>query len=139
MDDVELNRIDIAVGGRIRRRRTTLRLSQTTLGQMAGVTFQQVQKYENGTNRVAASRLMMIGRALGVSTAYFFEDVEPAAMAGQMPRASDPETIALVAAYWCLPDRLRADVHAMIQSMADQYEGPRTTPPALPEGQRRAG
>lgn len=122
---LELNRIDIAVGSRIRRRRTALRLSQTTLGQMAGVTFQQVQKYENGTNRVAASRLMMIGRALGVSTAYFFEDVEPATMAGQMPRASDPETIALVAAYWCLPDRLRADVHAMIQSMADQYEGPR--------------
>jgi transcriptional regulator with XRE-family HTH domain len=86
MDDVELNRIDTAVGSRIRRRRTALRLSQTTLGQMAGVTFQQVQKYENGTNRVSASRLVMIGRALGVSTAYFFEDVEPTAGIGRMPR-----------------------------------------------------
>jgi transcriptional regulator with XRE-family HTH domain len=139
MDDVELNRIDTAVGSRIRRRRTALRLSQTTLGQMAGVTFQQVQKYENGTNRVSASRLVMIGRALGVSTAYFFEDVEPTAGIGRMPRPSDPETIDLVVAYWTLPDRLRADVHAMIRSMAEQYHGPGTTPPAVPEGQRRAG
>ncbi len=54
-------------------RRAGMRISQTKLGQAVGVTFQQVQKYESGTNRVGASNLFRIARALGVDVTYFFE------------------------------------------------------------------
>ena len=69
--------VDLHVGHKIRDRRKELRLSQTDLGRKVGVSFQQVQKYENGTNRVGASRLAAIARALGVPVAYFFPVDEP--------------------------------------------------------------
>ena len=65
--------IDKHVGARIRARRIGLRVSQTKLGRAIGVTFQQVQKYETGTNRVGASNLLRIARALGVDVGYFFD------------------------------------------------------------------
>ena len=68
------NPIDIHVGGRIRLRRTMLGMSQEKLGEQLGITFQQVQKYEKGTNRVGASRLQNIAAILGVPVAFFFED-----------------------------------------------------------------
>ena len=74
--------IDRYVGSRIRARRVGLRMSQTKLGQAVGVTFQQVQKYENGTNRVGASNLFRIARALRVDVAFFFEGVPEDAVAG---------------------------------------------------------
>jgi transcriptional regulator with XRE-family HTH domain len=67
--------IDRHVGTRIRGRRVGLRISQTKLGQAIGVTFQQIQKYESGTNRVGASNLFKISRALGVDVSFFFEGV----------------------------------------------------------------
>lgn len=67
--------IDRHVGNRIRGRRVGLRISQTKLGQAIGVTFQQIQKYESGTNRVGASNLFKIAKALGVEVAFFFEGV----------------------------------------------------------------
>ncbi len=67
--------IDRYVGSRVRARRVGIRLSQTKLGEAIGVTFQQVQKYENGTNRIGASNLFKIGKTLGVDVAYFFEGV----------------------------------------------------------------
>ena len=67
--------IDRHVGTRIRGRRVGLRISQTKLGQSIGVTFQQIQKYESGTNRVGASNLFKIAKALGVEVAFFFEGV----------------------------------------------------------------
>ena len=67
--------IDRHVGTRIRGRRVGLRISQTKLGQSIGVTFQQIQKYESGTNRVGASNLFRIAKALGVEVAFFFEGV----------------------------------------------------------------
>jgi transcriptional regulator with XRE-family HTH domain len=67
--------IDQHVGTRIRGRRVGLRISQTKLGQSIGVTFQQIQKYESGTNRVGASNLFKIAKALGVEVAFFFEGV----------------------------------------------------------------
>jgi transcriptional regulator with XRE-family HTH domain len=66
--------VDVHVGRRMRQRRTMLGLSQTTLGTAAGLTFQQVQKYENGSNRVSASRLVEFAEALDVPIAYFFEE-----------------------------------------------------------------
>jgi len=65
--------IDRHVGTRIRGRRVGLRISQTKLGQSIGVTFQQIQKYESGTNRVGASNLFKIAKALSVEVAFFFE------------------------------------------------------------------
>ncbi|RVL83974.1 XRE family transcriptional regulator [Sinorhizobium meliloti] len=68
------NAIDIHVGSRIRLQRTLLGLSQTTLAEGLGITFQQVQKYEKGTNRVGSSRLQAIANILGVPVAWFFEE-----------------------------------------------------------------
>jgi transcriptional regulator with XRE-family HTH domain len=67
---------DVYVGARIRLRRQLIGQSQETLGQRIGVTFQQVQKYERGTNRVGASRLVLIAKALGVPPTYFFEGLD---------------------------------------------------------------
>ncbi|RUY60953.1 XRE family transcriptional regulator, partial [Mesorhizobium sp. M7A.F.Ca.CA.001.13.1.1] len=68
------NPIDIHVGSRIRLRRNMLGMSQEKLGENLGITFQQIQKYEKGTNRVGASRLQAIASILGVPVAFFFED-----------------------------------------------------------------
>ena len=68
------NPIDIHVSSRIRLRRTMLGMSQEKLGEALGITFQQVQKYEKGTNRVGASRLQNISTTLNVPVSFFFED-----------------------------------------------------------------
>ncbi|WP_026619594.1 transcriptional regulator with XRE-family HTH domain [Ensifer sp. WSM1721] len=68
------NPIDIHVGSRIRLRRTMLGMSQEKLGESLGITFQQIQKYEKGTNRVGASRLQNISQILNVPVSFFFED-----------------------------------------------------------------
>lgn len=68
------NPTDIYVGSRIRMRRKMLGLSQEKLGEKLGITFQQIQKYEKGTNRVGASRLQAMSDALEVPVAYFFPD-----------------------------------------------------------------
>ena len=65
--------IDVHVGSRVRLRRTLLGMSQERLGEALGLTFQQVQKYERGANRVSASKLYEIARSLQSSVAYFFE------------------------------------------------------------------
>ena len=68
------NPIDIHVGSRIRLRRNMISMSQEKLGEALGITFQQIQKYEKGTNRVGASRLQQISKVLGVPVSFFFED-----------------------------------------------------------------
>jgi transcriptional regulator with XRE-family HTH domain len=68
------NETDKYIGARIRLRRTALGMSQERLGEILGLTFQQVQKYEKGTNRVGAGRLQAIADAFGVPISYFFED-----------------------------------------------------------------
>lgn len=68
------NPIDVHVGSRIRLRRNMLGLSQEKLGESLGITFQQIQKYEKGTNRVGASRLQAISAILNVPVSFFFED-----------------------------------------------------------------
>ena len=69
------NPIDIHVGNRLRQRRTLLGMSQGKLGDTVGLTFQQIQKYERGANRIGASRLYDLSRVLDVSIAYFFEEM----------------------------------------------------------------
>jgi len=68
------NQIDVVVGGRIRLRRKILGMSQSALAQALGVTFQQVQKYEKGGNRVSASRLQAVASVLQVPVSFFFEN-----------------------------------------------------------------
>lgn len=68
------NPIDTHVGSRVRLRRNMLGMSQEKLGDSLGITFQQIQKYEKGTNRVGASRLQAISNVLSVPVAFFFED-----------------------------------------------------------------
>ncbi len=67
--------VDVHVGRRFRVRRTLLGLSQEKLGEALGLTFQQVQKYESGANRISASRLYQIGHLLDVPVSYFFEEL----------------------------------------------------------------
>ncbi|MEO8668198.1 MAG: helix-turn-helix transcriptional regulator [Bauldia sp.] len=68
------NPIDIHVGSRVRLRRMMLGMSQEKLGEALGITFQQIQKYEKGTNRIGASRLQHISVVLSVPVSFFFED-----------------------------------------------------------------
>ncbi|KQM30390.1 helix-turn-helix domain-containing protein [Agrobacterium sp. SORGH_AS 787] len=85
------NPIDIHVGSRIRLRRTMLGMSQEKLGESLGITFQQIQKYEKGTNRVGASRLQNISAILNVPVSFFFEDApgaEPASASGSAEASS---------------------------------------------------
>jgi transcriptional regulator with XRE-family HTH domain len=77
------NPIDTHVGSRIRLRRNMLGMSQEKLGENLGITFQQIQKYEKGTNRVGASRLQAIASILGVPVAFFFEDAPGQEQAGR--------------------------------------------------------
>ncbi len=107
--------VDVHVGARVRIRRTLLGLSQTSLGEALGLTFQQVQKYERGTNRIGCSRLYDVSRILDVPVTFFFEEM-PAEVAANSPAqrrrtakgppayTPDPmakrETLELVRAYY---------------------------------------
>jgi transcriptional regulator with XRE-family HTH domain len=70
------NPVDIEVGRRVRSRRVECGLSQTTLGDRLGITFQQVQKYESGANRIGAGRLQRIAEVLDVPVSFFFHEVD---------------------------------------------------------------
>jgi transcriptional regulator with XRE-family HTH domain len=69
------NPIDVHVGKRLRLRRTLLGMSQERLGEQLGLTFQQVQKYERGVNRIGSSRLFELGQILDVPVSFFFDDM----------------------------------------------------------------
>ena len=126
--------IDIHVGHRVRLRRTLLGWSQERLAQALGLTFQQVQKYERGANRIGASRLFDLGRVLDVPVSFFFDDMTVEAGAAAASRAggmaegaagyeADPmtrrETRGLVDAYWQIgePD-LRRRVFELTKALA---------------------
>src|SRR5690349_6910560 len=113
------NPIDVHVGNRIRLRRTLLGMSQERLAEQIGLTFQQVQKYERGANRVSSSRLFDLSRVLGVPIKFFFDemgtDIEaqsPGQLQGARPEttelAADPtakrETLELVRTYYSIKD-----------------------------------
>ena len=82
------NPVDIHVGSRVRYRRTIIRMSQEKLGERMGLSFQQIQKYEKGTNRISASGLFQLSKILEVPVGYFFEDDR-----GELGQ-TDPATIA---------------------------------------------
>jgi transcriptional regulator with XRE-family HTH domain len=126
------NAIDIHVGARIRMRRAILGMSQEKLGDALGVTFQQVQKYEKGTNRVGASRLQAIADTLKVAPAFFFEEAPGAGTAPEITgEASDiqqflatSEGIQLVRAFTAIKDAAtRHKFLGLIKAVAHLSEG----------------
>ncbi|WP_374762822.1 helix-turn-helix domain-containing protein [Yunchengibacter salinarum] len=129
--------IDVHVGSRVRLRRTLLGLSQEKLGTALGLTFQQVQKYERGTNRIGAGRLFRISRILDVAPTYFFEDM-PGDMTGYgrkgMAEDGEPfevdrsytrrETLELVRAYERIGDEaVRQRLRDLLRAVGDTFEG----------------
>jgi transcriptional regulator with XRE-family HTH domain len=91
----QANPIDAQVGNRVRLRRMLVGMSQEKLGELLGLTFQQVQKYEKGVNRIGAGRLYQVAHILGVPIGYFYEDVVDEAPQGP-PAANDHATTAPV-------------------------------------------
>lgn len=85
MADKKPNPVDIHVGSRVRLRRMLLGMSQERLGNSMGLTFQQVQKYEKGVNRIGASRLFHISKILDVPVQFFFEEAPSAGETGSTP------------------------------------------------------
>lgn len=132
------NPVDVHVGARVRLRRTLMGLSQERLGAAIGLTFQQVQKYERGANRVGASRLFDLARVLDVPVSFFYDDMpegvremSPLAIAhgaaglGEEPVGfdNDPlsrrETLELVRAYYAIPDpQIRKRVYELAKALA---------------------
>jgi len=128
------NAVDVHVGNRVRQRRTLLGLSQERLATALDLTFQQVQKYERGANRIGAGRLYQLARALDVPVTYFFEDLddahypaagnvhEKAAPAYQADPMSQRETLLLVRAYYAIPDpAVRRRMLDLMRSMAEGH------------------
>lgn len=124
--------IDVHVGARVRLRRTLLGMSQEKLGEALGLTFQQVQKYERGVNRIGASRLFDLSRVLDVPISFFFDDMPDALGGGRgLMRGGDlpaelgeddtlhrRETLELVRAYYRITDpAVRRRVFDLIKSL----------------------
>lgn len=131
------NSIDEHVGMRLRQRRSILGLSQERLAEAIGLTFQQVQKYERGTNRVSASKLYEFSKILNVPISYFFDEYGARkkisagpALAGFSDNKQDSfmgedimsrkETLDLIRTYYSITDpKLRKDVMKILKTMAD--------------------
>jgi transcriptional regulator with XRE-family HTH domain len=123
MDDKsDFASIDKLVGRRVRARRTALRMSQTELGEAVGVSFQQIQKYEKGVNRIGASRLSAISAVLQVPVTHFFE--EPSAKSASLASLEDPATVDLVRAFDEISDpAVRERLVELTQSLAIALSG----------------
>lgn len=112
--------VDKHVGKRLRQRRTLLGLSQTDIGKPLGVTFQQIQKYENGTNRISIGALLNFAQQLGVSIGYFIEELPESAKRGRA--AEDPltkrETLELVRTYYKMKPKERDALRTFMNTLA---------------------
>jgi len=123
------NPIDVHVGARIRMRRLLLGMNQETLANALGLTFQQVQKYEGGANRVSASRLSAMADILGVPISYFFGDLRPdnAELSPEDRQWREylqrPETIEFIRLYYAIPDpKVRRQFLDMAKTVAESFE-----------------
>jgi transcriptional regulator with XRE-family HTH domain len=125
------NPVDIHVGGRMRLRRTLLGLSQEKLGNAVGLTFQQIQKYERGANRIGAGRLYQFSRILEVPVSFFYDDM-PGETQNANPGLSEGEgapfdqeqfgrreTLKLVRAYYAIGNpAIRRRIYELTKSVA---------------------
>ena len=148
------NPIDRHVGSRVRMRRVMLGMSQEKLGEALGLTFQQVQKYEKGINRIGASRLQQISQTLDVPLSYFFEGApsfdsaagrEPAlpGVAEGAPASyisdflSSPEGLHLNMAFARIHDpKIRKRIVDLVCSLAGEESEPRENPQPYADAER---
>ena len=129
--------VDVHVGSRVRQRRTLLGMSQEKLGDAVGLTFQQIQKYERGTNRIGCSRLYEFSKVLDVPVSYFFDEMPVNVLVGRpggkgrrgmadssadFQHEKDPlakrETLELVRAYYKIVEpRVRKRIFEMVKTL----------------------
>ncbi len=121
-------RVDEYVGERIRQRRTLLGLTQEQLANALDISYQQVQKYETGSNRVSAGRLYEIAKHLDSDISYFFEDLEPTSQSTPMPHGGrNRSTIELVRNFSEITDpQVRNAVSSLVKSLTDRAGRPRS-------------
>ena len=131
--------VDVHVGNRVRLRRTLLGMSQEKLGQLLGLTFQQIQKYERGSNRITSGKLFQIARALDVPVSFFFDELPEEDRSRTPPRSaptdSPPdgvdadtmarrETLELVRAYYRIRDvKMRTQLARLMHTIAGPIPG----------------
>jgi transcriptional regulator with XRE-family HTH domain len=138
------NRLDVALGLRIRQRRKALSVSQTALADAIGLTFQQIQKYERGFNRVSFSRLVDIAHALDCRVIDLIGDLDDASIPSPLFRqdtahlreAGAPD---LLAAYAAAPPLLRKAVLKLVQEIAKDHRARSAEDESAAEPRRRAG
>jgi len=124
--------VDVHVGKRVRHRRWMVGMTQQQLGEAVGIKFQQIQKYETGMNRVSASRLWDISKALDVDVRFFFEGIEegvtdsaPEEMAQpegknmQGDLLADKEALELVRSYYSIPENQRRRLFDLARVLSD--------------------
>ena len=127
--------IDVHVGSRVRARRMGLRISQAEIGKVLGVTFQQIQKYENGANRIGSSNLYKLSQALEVDVSFFFDGLSTAKPSKNGPGLSEqaasfehdpmlaPESIKLVHNYFRITNpKIRQRMFQLVKTIADNPE-----------------
>jgi transcriptional regulator with XRE-family HTH domain len=128
----QANPIDAQVGNRVRLRRMLIGMSQERLGELLGLTFQQVQKYEKGVNRIGAGRLFEVSRILGVPIDYFYEGVNNQLAGGVAENETSPpvmefvssgEGLQLSLAFMKIKDpKLRKRVLDLVKQMAEDAD-----------------
>lgn len=128
-----INPVDQNVGRRLRKRRIEMGMSQQAIGEALQLSFQQIQKYESGANRIAASRLYDISKSLGVEVGYFFEDVEEAltAKTGEDQESiesklmSGREALELLRSYSLITDdNVRKGVRSLLATLVQSHDNP---------------
>ncbi len=129
--------IDASIGSRLRLRRLAMGFSQETLAKSLGITFQQIQKYERGANRIFASRLFHLARVLRVPVSYFFQGLSPQGetlSAGDASNAQDAsagenvhellnksDVLRLIQAYSRIKDpRVRRQIYSLVKAVGEQ-------------------
>jgi len=129
--------IDVHVGSRVRLRRMFIGMSQERLGEQMSLTFQQIQKYEKGTNRIGASRLFQLAEVLSVPVGFFFEGLETASRNATAPGFAEPasetyvmgfldsrEGVELNRAFVKIKDpKVRKSIVDMVRAMAEAEDG----------------
>ncbi len=131
--------VDVHVGRRARERRTLEGMSQSAVAEKLGLTFQQLQKYERGHNRISASRLYELAQLFGVPVTYFYEEME----AGKDAPSRDEtltkrETLELVRAYYAISDpAVRDSIRKLTQAVAKLGQPPATGRRRAPPGHKQ--
>lgn len=119
-----MNDVDLIVGERLRAARLAKGMRQADLAERVGVSFQQIQKYERGQNRISASRLLAIASALGVAVEQFFQGLgaedspAPGPMHGAIDTCPDEMCRTLIRNFMALPEVRRRAVFSIVESMS---------------------